>query len=86
MRILLLLASTAISTAVIASSDPVADTRQIMAGTVTTTRVKNAYLSGANDGTTAFKGALSAYKAVRAAEPPLTVTCADGTVVKAPER
>lgn len=51
-----------------ASTDPVKDTRQIMAGTVTTTKVKNEYLSGARDGTTAFRGALSAYKAVRAAE------------------
>jgi hypothetical protein len=54
-----------------ASTDPVKDTRQIMAGTVTTTKVKNEYLSGARDGTTAFKGALSAYKAVRAAEVPV---------------
>lgn len=54
----------------IASTDPVADTRQIMAGTVTTKSTKNAYLSGARDNTTAFKGALSAYKAVRAAEQP----------------
>jgi hypothetical protein len=67
-----------------ASSDPVADTRQIMAGTVSTKSVKQAYLSGAKDGTTAFKGALTAYKGVRAAEPPLTVTCADGTAVNAP--
>ena len=39
-----------------------------MAGTVTTTKVKNEYLSGARDGTTMFKGALAAYKGVRAAE------------------
>lgn len=67
-----------------ASSDPVADVRQIMAGTVTTKSIKNAYLSGARDNTTAFQGALKAYKAVRAAEPPLTVKCLDGTVVTAP--
>jgi hypothetical protein len=57
-----------IATAAIASTDPVKDTRQIMAGTVSTTKVKNEYLSGAKDGTTAFQGALNAYKAVRAAE------------------
>jgi hypothetical protein len=54
-----------------ASTDPVKDTRQILAGTVTTIKAKNGYLSGTNDRTTAFQGALSAYKAVRAAEPPL---------------
>jgi hypothetical protein len=68
----------------IASTDPVADTRQIMAGTVTTTKIKNEYLSGARDTTTVFQGALKAYKAVRAAESKPTVKCLDGTVVVAP--
>lgn len=54
----------------LASTDPVKDTRQIMAGTVTTAKVKNEYLSGARDGTAPFQGALAAYKAVRAAEQP----------------
>jgi hypothetical protein len=54
-----------------ASGDPVADVRQIMAATVTTKSVKQAYLSGSRDGTAAFQGALSAYKAVRAAEAPV---------------
>lgn len=54
-----------------ASGDPVADVRQIMAATVTTKSVKQAYLSGARDGTTAFQGALAAYTAVRAAEVPV---------------
>ena len=57
-----------------ASPDPVADTRQIMAGSVGTPSAKAAYLSGARDGWTSFKGALGAYKAVRAAEmPPVVV-------------
>jgi hypothetical protein len=81
---LLILAVAALSARVIASPDPVADTRQILAGTVTTKSVKQAYLSGAKDSTTAFQGALAAYKAVRAAEPPLKVTCIDGTIVTAP--
>lgn len=55
----------------IASTDPVKDTRQIMAGTVTTTKVKNEYLSGARDSSSVFRGALSAYKAMRAAEVPV---------------
>jgi hypothetical protein len=45
---------------------------------------KQAYLSGARDGTAAFQGALAAYKALRAAEPASTVKCADGTVITAP--
>jgi hypothetical protein len=56
-----------------ASTDPVKDVRQIMAGTVTTPSIKNAYLSGAKDGTAAFQGALAEYKAVRAAELPAPV-------------
>jgi hypothetical protein len=83
-RLILLLASVAIATPALASPDPVADTRQILAGTVTTTKAKNGYLSGANDRTTSFQGALGAYKAVRAAEPALSVKCADGTMVTAP--
>lgn len=78
----LLIAALALLT--IASTDPVADTRAILAGTVTTKNIKSAYLNGSRDGTAAFQGALSAYKGVRAAEPPLTVKCADGTLVKAP--
>jgi hypothetical protein len=70
-RILLALAALLGAAAGIASTDPVKDTRQIMAGTVTTTKVKNEYLSGARDGTAIFKGALNAYKAVRAAEAPV---------------
>ena len=58
--------------------DPVQDTRSILAGTVTTARVKNEYLSGARDGTTAFKGALAAYKAVRAAEAPVPAPAITG--------
>jgi hypothetical protein len=67
----------------LASDDPVRDTRQIMAGTVTTAKIKNEYLSGLRDGTAAFKGALNAYKAVRAAEKPAptTKTCQNGSVV-----
>jgi hypothetical protein len=81
----LLLASAAlIATPALASTDPVKDTRTILAGTVTTKVSKNAYLSGAKDGTTAFQGALSAYKGVRAAEPPLVVKCADGVLIVAP--
>jgi hypothetical protein len=60
----------ALAVPAIASTDPVADTRQIMAGTVTTLSTKKAYLSGARDGTAAFQGALAAYKGVRAAEAP----------------
>jgi hypothetical protein len=67
-----------------ASADPVADVRQIMAATVTTKSVKQAYLSGARDNTTAFQGALTAYKAVRAAEaapvPPVVLPPSSGTV------
>jgi hypothetical protein len=68
----------------LASDDPVKDVRQILAGTVVTKSVKQAYLSGAKDSTTAFQGALAAYKAVRAAEPPLKVTCVDGTIITVP--
>ncbi|HET6941453.1 MAG TPA: DUF1996 domain-containing protein [Sphingomicrobium sp.] len=68
----IVLASTAIilASTALASTDPVVDTRQIMAGTVTTPKIKNEYLSGARDGTAPFQGALKAYKAVRAAEAP----------------
>ena len=64
-----LLALALVAAPALASDDPVKDTRQILAGTVTTggTAYK-AYLSGARDNTTAFQGALKAYKAVRAAE------------------
>jgi hypothetical protein len=87
----IVLAALLLSTAA-SAYDPVADTRKIMAGTVTTTRIKNEYLSGARDGTTAFKGALAAYKAVREAEvaapppppPPTPVPCPDGTSVIPP--
>lgn len=81
------LALTFMSTTALASTDPVADTRQIMAGTVTTLSIKNEYLSGKRDNTTVFQGALKAYKAVRAAEvpppPPATQTCPDGSVILA---
>lgn len=70
-RYLLAFATVAFAAVSFASPDPIKDTRQIMAGTVTTQSVKNAYLSGARDGTTAFQGALKAYKAVRAAEQPV---------------
>lgn len=70
----IVLASTALVLASAALAyDPVADTRKIMAGTVTTAKIKNEYLSGARDGTAVFKGALAAYKAVRAAEAPAPV-------------
>jgi hypothetical protein len=72
-RLLLALAALLGAAAGIASTDPVKDTRQIMAGTVTTSKVKNEYLSGARDGTAIFKGALNAYKAVRAAEAPVVI-------------
>ena len=63
-----------VPTMALASADPVADTRQILAGTVTKGGATyKAYLSGAKDNTTAFKGALAAYKAVRAAEQPVIV-------------
>lgn len=58
----------------------VANVRKIMAGTVTTASVKQAYLSGARDNTTAFQGALAAYRAL----PKPTVRCVDGTMVPAP--
>ena len=63
-----------------AAYDPVADTRAILAGTVTTTKVKNEYLSGKRDTTAVFKGALNAYKAVRAAEAPVTPVPVSGWV------
>jgi hypothetical protein len=84
MRRILLLAGALLSIAAPAFAGPVEDVRQIMAGTVTTKTVKQAYLSGARDGTAAFQGALAAYKAVRAAEPAPTVKCADGSVITAP--
>jgi BNR/Asp-box repeat len=56
--------------------DPVADTRKIMAGTVTTTAVKRAYLDGKRDGTTVLKGARAAYQTVRAAEAPAIIPSA----------
>lgn len=76
------------ATASFASSDPIADTRRILAGTVTTKKIQNEYLSGARDGTAAFKGALAAYKAVRAAEAPPAPpqppkTCWDGSTIPA---
>jgi hypothetical protein len=66
--------------AAMASNDPVADVRQIMAGTVSTKSVKQAYLSGARDSTAAFQGALAAYKAIRAAEKPPAPPPASGWV------
>lgn len=75
----IVLASTALvlTSVAIASSDPVADTRQIMAGTVTTKSIKDAYLRGDRDNTTPFKGALEAYKRVTGwvAPPPPPPTC-----------
>ena len=60
----IVLASTALCLATAAASyDPVKDTRTILAGTVSTQKIKNEYLSGARDSTAAFKGALNAYKA-----------------------
>ena len=56
-----------------ASSDPIEDVRKIMAGTVSTLSIKQAYLSGARDNTAPFQGALKAYKAIRAAEQPAPV-------------
>src|SRR5690349_13269379 len=70
----IVLASTALVLATAALAyDPVADTRAILAGTVTTKSVKTEYLSGKRDTTAAFKGALAAYKALRAAEEPPVV-------------
>lgn len=66
----LILAALLTTSAIALAYDPVVDTRKIMAGTVTTTKIKNEYLSGARDGTAVFKGALNAYKAVREAEAP----------------
>lgn len=63
----------AFSSLAIASDDPVKDTREILAGTVTTKTTKNAYLSGSRDATTAFKGALEAYKRVTGWKPPVVV-------------
>lgn len=85
MRAIVLAALLATAGAAIAY-DPVVDTRKILAGTVSTQAIKNEYLSGRRDLTTAFKGALAAYKAVRAAEappppPPITKTCSDGSVI-----
>ena len=61
-RLILLLAT--VATPALASPDPIADTRAILAGTVTTKASKAMYTSGKNDGTAAFKGALSVVKSL----------------------
>lgn len=69
----IVLASTAL--VLIATSafayDPVADTRKIMAATVTTKSIQTEYLTGKRDGTPAFKRVQSAYVAIRAADAPV---------------
>jgi hypothetical protein len=67
MRILAALATLIVGltgSVTVASSDFVRDTRQILAGSVTTKSVQNLNLSGARNGTPPFKGALAAYSAL----------------------
>lgn len=52
--------------------DPVADTRKIMASTVTTKSIQTEYLTGKRDGTTVFKRVQAAYVAIRTAEAAVT--------------
>lgn len=62
------------SQSVLASTDPVADSRKLSAAALcgaTNTTCQQAYISGAKDGTAAFKRVLVTYKAIRAAEVPI---------------
>lgn len=71
-RLALLLAC--VSTSALASTDPVADSRALSAAALcgaTNVTCQQSYLTGAKDGTAAYKRVLSTYKAIRAAEVPV---------------
>lgn len=80
----LALALMSVSTMAMASTNPVQDTREILAGTVTTAATKKLYTSGAKDNTAAFKGALAAYMAIRSAEKRVPVVVPPKPVPPAP--
>jgi hypothetical protein len=61
-----------LSTTTAQAYDPVADTRKIMAASVTTKSIQTEYLTGKRDTTTVFKRVQSAYTAIRLAEAVVT--------------